>query len=190
MKKKAIIVTILLSALTLTTCGCIDVHFAKDLLAPDRDEEIEYGKLVKLDWNYTFSIDLLDLQTDKIDEELYVNVKELTKEISFEIEVEMLTAEEIINETNPGGPFSEYLDEIIAMLGQRYVEITIKNPNGTEWFYAWYNESKEEEPILVRGPAPGIWLVKVVGEGIGITLGSIEFEDKVSVKAYAIEPLD
>lgn len=190
MKKIAIIVTILLLGLTSATCGCIDVHFAKDLLVPQKDEEIEYGKIVKLDWNHTFSTPISSLtpETDKINEELYVEVEELTREISFEIEVEMLTAEEIINETDPGGPFRDYVEQIIALFGQRYIEITIKNPNGTEWFYAKYNESKEEVPILVRGPAPGIWLINVLGEGVGFA--SIEFEDKVSVKAHAIEPLD
>ena len=156
--------------------------------------------------NYTFDSNLniftLNLE-DIIDshrENATVPIPEGTAGLRFNIYIQMRSAEDVwedINETlNATNStifdlVSPYIEAVILYLGQRYVDITISKPDGTEWYDNRTRVSMEAEVRLGESD-PGDWSVVVEGDGIGFDFSAIledlKLEDSFIITAVIRQP--
>jgi hypothetical protein len=193
-KQLAFLVVFLL--IFLSTAGCIDIHFVKDLLVPREEEKIEYW--IK---EYNFGHSFNSTQNDPI--EIYNNVstvpvKPLTEHMRFDIDVVMRSAEEIWETINESGlpipqEFKDWVEQILELVGQRYIEVTIKSPDGVEWFNYKFNDTEKIEfppETPLPGPGEGDWTIEVEGAGGGIEVFGFAYYDKFSIHVVLNEPKD
>jgi hypothetical protein len=180
----------------LSTAGCIDIHLVKDLLVPREEEKIEYW--IK-EYNFFYSFNSTQEDPIEIYNKVYsVPVKPLTEHMRFDIDVVIRSAEEIwetINETfNPGPEITEWVERLLELAGQRYVEVTIKSPDGVEWFNYKFNDTEKIEfppETPLPGPGEGNWTIEVDGAGVGKELiQGLAYYDKFSIHVVLNEPKD
>lgn len=182
----------------LFTAGCIDIYIVKDWLVPHEEERIDYQIT-----EYIFSDSFNSTQSNPLEtynEEFKVPVKPLTKHMRFDINVEMRSAHEAwetINDSLPEDfPGRDYLEQMAEMLlqyaDQRYVEITIKSPDGEEWFNYRFNDTESVEfppETPLQGPGEGEWTIGVEAAGGGIKItDELAYYDSFSILVVIYEP--
>jgi hypothetical protein len=179
----------------ISTAGCIDIHFVKDLLVPHEEEKIEYW--VK---EYNFGHSFNSTQNDPI--EIYndvfiVPVKPLTKHMRFDIDVVMTSADEVwepINNSLPNeSAIKEIVEQLIRLLSQRYIDVTIKSPDGIEWFNYRFTDTETIEfppETPLTSPGEGNWTIEVEGAGVGKEIFGLAYYDKLSIQVVINEPKD
>lgn len=194
-KQLAFLVVFLL--IFLSTAGCIDIHFVKDLLVPREEEKIEYV-ITEYDFNDNFTSGLSpDDILEFYSKEFNVSVKPLTKHMRFNIDVVMRSADTVwktINDSLPEGELKDLLSQIAEQLlklaDQRYVEVTITSPEGVEWFNYKFNGTENIELPLVYSPSEGDWLIFVEGAGAGFEYSEFAYHDSFSIHVVVNEPKD
>ena len=195
MKKIAALLLFFLVILV-STAGCIDIYFVRDLLVPSEEEEIHFG-IIEYNFNHNFTSVPPDNILEVYSEEFTVPVKPLAKHMRFDIEVVMTSAEDVwepLKEILNGTPFGEYIEELIKMAAQRYIEVTIKSPDGEEWFNYKFNDTETvefppETPLFL--PGDGDWVIEVEGTGGGYKISEdLEYHDTFSAKVVVNEPLE
>jgi hypothetical protein len=192
MRKHFALLTILVM-LILTTTGCIDLYFANEFLVP-HEEKIEEFVWNEYNFNHSFQSNPPDQIVESFTEEFELVVKPKTQQMRIDISVDMRSAKEIekiINDTLPG-PIKEYLlellEQVLEYADQRFVEFTIKLPDGTEVFHNRFNETTSVEIGPIYNPSKGIWIIEVDGAGIGGGVGSeFEYHDSFSIDAIIKE---
>ncbi|UCE38015.1 MAG: hypothetical protein JSW00_01885 [Thermoplasmata archaeon] len=184
--KKVMALISLLILVFLSTSGCIDIYLLRDWLVPDRDTGIKMMEEEIIVANYTFesNVNFLSFNFDDIidhhEENASVTIKEGAEGLLFEIEVNMRSFEEIweqINDTignytDLGENVADAIETLIEYFSQRYLEITISKPDGTQW-YQNYTRQSMEDSIRIGTPETGGWMVDVVGDGVGIDASNI-----------------
>jgi hypothetical protein len=198
MRKYIALLTVFL-LIFLSTAGCIDIHLAKDLLVPHKEDKVkwiskEFSPLAS--HNFTSNYVALEF-IEHYEEDVPVAIVELTDHMRFDIEVYMRSAEniwhdieELINGTGVGENIAPYIESILELLSQRYVEITILKPDGTEWDYFRTNETAKTE-VSIRGPEEGDWMVEIVGDGMGIPsaiIPGVEIQDSFNINLLIRQP--
>jgi hypothetical protein len=196
--KKPLALLMVILMLFVSTAGCIDIHLLKDLLVPRQDEEQKFEEVEYTVLRYNFTSNILGLDPAAFIEHYEGNetvpIIEGTERMRFDITVNMRSAKDIwdqindtINDTFPGvgENLAPYVEAILLLLGQRYVEITILKPDGTEWYHNTTRVSMDAE-VFIQGPEEGDWMVEVEGDGIGIRSSSI---DESYIDSFLIDVL-
>lgn len=184
--KKYVAIILIMVMLFVSTAGCIDIHYLKDLFVPHKEEEQKFEEIeyTVLSYNFTSNIFGLDPTAfiEHYEDNKTVPILEGTERMRFDILVNMRSAEDVwnqindtINDTFPGigDNIAPYIETLLLLLGQRYVEITILKPDGTEWYHNTTRVSMDAE-VFIQGPEEGNWMVEVVGDGMGIRSSSID----------------
>jgi hypothetical protein len=188
MKKLFALVAVLL-LMFLTTAGCINLDLANEFLVPKKDE------VVVFQWStYNFNDSFESSTTAPLeiyDEEFEVEVKPQTKAMRINIAIVMRTIQEIW-ESLPEelkDILEEWAERLFEFTDQRYIEITIKMPNGNEIYNERFNQSTNLELDLISTPMEGIWIVRVEANGAGYryTEGDLEYHDSFSINVILHE---
>jgi hypothetical protein len=177
------------------TSGCISIYLAKELLVPSDEKPVEYVfKSYHFADNFTSSPppgEVIQLY----DEEFEVEVKPETENMRIDISVFMRSADEIIeiiNDSFPDGQFKdllmEFLETALEFTDQRYIEVTVKFPDGDEFDKFRFNQTEHVEIPIISSPNVGTWIIEVKGAGIGIDeISGVEYHDSFSVNVIVKE---
>lgn len=197
-KHIALLVTLLL--LFTSTAGCIHIHLAKDLFAPRKEEKVKYEFIEYEVANHSFTSNWLSMDPTQFIEHYEgnetVEVIEGTEHMRFDIKVTMRSAEEIweqINDTINLSQFpnvAEIVEILLMVLGQRYIEIIISMPDGTEWYRNTTRVSMETD-VFIPGPETGEWMVEIEGDGIGgkvPLIPGLELQDSFVIDVLIKQP--
>ncbi len=187
MRKYVALISVFL-LIFVTTAGCIDIWLVKDTLVPREEKIVEYWDNQYNLVNKSFNSPLEPPFVETYNDDFKVTVKPGSKNMRFDIDVVMQSAEEYLEYLPIGG---EIIENLSKVLSQRYVEVTIKMPDGTVWGETHrFNDTKDEE-VLIFGPAEGDWAIEVEGDGIGFRATGVEFEyhDSISIDVIIKEPV-
>ncbi|UCG68060.1 MAG: hypothetical protein JSV09_09495 [Thermoplasmata archaeon] len=194
--KKIATLLLLFLVTPVSTAGCIDIYFVRDLLVPSEEDEINFG-ITEYNFNHNFTSVPPENILEVYNEEFIVPVKPLAKHMRFDIGVVMTSAEEVwepLKEYLNDTPFGPYIEELIKMAAQRYVEVTIKSPDGDEWFNYKFNDTETvefppETPLFL--PGDGDWVIEVEGTGAGYRINDdLAYFDTFSAKVVVNEPIE
>jgi hypothetical protein len=180
----------------ISTAGCIDIYLVRDLLVPSEEDEIKYN-IIEYNFNHNFTSVPPENILEIYNEEFIIPVKSLAKHMRFDFDVVMTSAEEAwepLREILPNGTLKDMVEELIKMTAQRYVEVTIKSPDGEEWFNYKFNDTETigfppETPLFL--PGEGEWVIEVEGTGGGYEFSSdLVYHDTFSAKVVVNEPVE
>jgi len=177
--RKPLLAVLLTIAVVLPSCGCLDIHLAKELFIPERTSTVEYH-FRYYNISHTFVTVYNDLTT---------------------LEFENVTIVPAYND-------SVYLDVVadvtiqpIPALGEnlplpinisdvdRYCIVEVYHPNGTVVMERTFNitTSQPFQFPRVKDPAVGEWKVRVKAAGIGNP--AIDYNDAFKVEVKVYEPV-
>ena len=196
MRKYAVLFVAFL-LLFLSTAGCIDIFLARDLFAPRDEKETIYVTRTYPIGNYSFTVDIANLEIDTFNEEFTHIIKPLTQSMRFSIDVFMRSADEVVEIINNSplpddlkDPVLEFLEQALMLAGQRYVEVTITSPEGIEMYNNKFNVTAEDE-LFLYGPSDGDWTVHVEGAGVGFDeFYGFKYHDEFNIDVTVHEPLE
>lgn len=178
-----------------SSAGCIHIYKFEDLFVPQKEEEIEYWH-VEYNFNHTFwstPNNPIEVYTEEFD----IPIKPQTDNMRFDFDVIMQSGSELwetINETIPwniSDELEDLIEQVLELASQRYIEITIKSPEGEEWFNYKFNDTKkiqfpEQTPLV--GPGEGNWVIEVDAAGAGLGTGELGYQDSFSIVVVIREP--
>jgi hypothetical protein len=192
MRKYFALLTILV-LLFLTTTGCIDLYLVNEFLVPRDDPPLEF---VWQEYHYHYGFnstppaEILEVYNEQFE----LEIKPKTQQMRIDVTVDMRSAkevEEIINDTLPEGDIKdailEFLDQIFEYADQRYIEVTIKLPDGFEVYHNRFNQTAAVEIGPVLNPGEGTWIIEVDAAGIGGDVGGYRYQDSFSIDAIVKE---
>jgi hypothetical protein len=152
--------------------GCIHIDLG-DPFKPEESEPPEYHIVAKEGFPISHSFNLQKSIDPTHSDTMPIRVKSGTEWVNISIKV-------VINDFNiiNNSPIENYTQL------DRYVEVTIDDPNAEQYYNKRFSESDEVRRQLST-PAPGPWVVKV--EAVG--LGWEDTEDSYLVDVIANEPV-
>jgi hypothetical protein len=198
--KKIITLLVLFLLIFTSTAGCIDIYFIRDNLVPKDDDKVEYEDIEYVVASHNFTSQILPPDPNKFighyEENFTIVVPEGTEAIKFDIDVIMRSAKDIWSDVNDTinrsviDQLTPYVEMILLFFGQRYLEITLRKPDGTEWYH---NTTREGMDVDFRIPSPqdGNWQLDIVGDGMGIEpalIQGFELEDSFIIKVLIKQP--
>ena len=193
--RKQIAFLVIFLLIFVSSAGCIHIYKFEDLFVPQKEEEIEY-QYVDYHFNHTFW-STSNNPIEVYSEEFTIPVKPQTENMRFDIDIIMQSGKELwetINETWPGDIpdwLQDIIEQFLEVAQQRYIEITIKSPEGEEWFNYKFNDSKNmqfpaETPLV--GPGEGNWIIEVDAAGGGLGTQELGYQDSFSIVVVIREP--
>jgi len=179
--KKIVMVCLVLSLVLASTPGCIDVELAKSLFIPKKKVVITYeAKVYTI--KHIFVTRIADPSTLQ-----YHNVTEI------EVIPDTRYLDVVISASFPELPDfgNDTIRELIeTYVPDRYLNVTIYNPNGTPVVAEFINQTTAHPLQLPRvgHPEIGKWKVRVSAQGVGVE--SMKIYDSFGVRITLSEPVE
>lgn len=153
---RKLILIIFLVLLLISSSGCINIYWIKDLFGVKEKKPVMVEKRVA-SLNHSF-----ELAEILLEDSCTFEIKNGTEWLDFDIDIVMIP----LNITLPPGlPIPPWIIENISKI-KRHVNITIILPDATVFWQNEYNVSQSER-FRIDNPIEGRWRVEVVASGVG-----------------------